>query len=86
MLVENHPLALDFPEFKDAIHSLKMDNAHFVKLSDEYHETDKAIGRAENGIDNLGDAVLEDMKKVRMQLKDQLFDMLKTQAEAAPEA
>ncbi len=76
MQVEHHPLALEFPEFKDTIHTLKLANAHFAKLFDEYTDTDKAINRAENGVDHLGDSALETLKKVRVQLKDQLFQLL----------
>jgi len=82
MQVEHHPLAIDFPEFKDNIHQLKLSNAHFSKLFEEYSETDKAINRAENGVEHLADAALEDLKKVRISLKDQLFHILQTTAKA----
>lgn len=80
MQVEHHPLSVEFPEFKDAIHALKLSNAHFAKLFNEYDDTDKAVNRAENGIDNLGDAALESLKKVRVTLKDQLFQLLQAAA------
>jgi hypothetical protein len=80
MQVEHHPLSVEFPEFKDAIHALKLSNAHFAKLFNEYDDTDKAVNRAENGIDNLGDAELESLKKVRVTLKDQLFQLLQAAA------
>lgn len=80
MQVEHHPLSVEFPEFKDAIHALKLSNAHFAKLFNEYDDTDKAVNRAENGVDNLGDAALESLKKVRVTLKDQLFLLLQAAA------
>lgn len=80
MQVEHHPLVLEFPEFKEAIHSLKLANAHFAKLFEEYTNTDKAINRAENGVEHLADAALETLKKVRMNLKDQLFQLLQAHA------
>jgi uncharacterized protein YdcH (DUF465 family) len=80
MQVEHHPLALEFPEFKETIHTLKLANAHFAKLFDEYTDTDKAINRAENGVEHLADAALETLKKVRMHLKDQLFHLLQNYA------
>lgn len=80
MQVEHHPLALEFPEFKETIHALKLANAHFAKLFDEYTDTDKAINRAENGVEHLADAALETLKKVRISLKDQLFQLLQTHA------
>ncbi|MFA9275314.1 MAG: YdcH family protein [Candidatus Aquirickettsiella gammari] len=78
MQVEHHPLALEFPEFKETIHTLKLANAHFAKLFDEYTDTDKAINRAENGVEHLADSALETLKKVRINLKDQLFQLLQT--------
>lgn len=78
MQVEHHPLAAEFPEFKEKIHALKMTNAHFAKLFDEYHDTDKAVLRAENGVEHLADSAVENLKKIRINLKDQLFQILQT--------
>jgi len=78
MQVDHHPLSTEFPQFKEAIHELKLGNAHFAKLFDEYDETDKAVNRAENGKEHLGDSALEDLKKLRISLKDQLFHMLQS--------
>ncbi|PXX35355.1 YdcH family protein [Undibacterium pigrum] len=82
MQVDHHPLSTEFPEFKQAIHELKADNAHFAKLFAEYDETDKAINRAENGAEHLGDVALEGLKKLRLSLKDQLFHILQSSAVA----
>ncbi|WP_025916197.1 YdcH family protein [Herminiimonas sp. CN] len=82
MQVEHHPLSIEFPEFKDAIHALKLSNAHFAKLFNEYDDADKAVNRAENGVDSLGDAALENLKKVRVTLKDQLYQLLQATAAA----
>lgn len=76
MQAEHHPLAIDFPEYKDQIHQLKLSNAHFAKLFGDYEEADKAVIRAENGVEHLSDTALEDLKKVRISLKDQLFHLL----------
>jgi hypothetical protein len=77
MQVENHvSLANEFPEYKDKIHTLKMDNAHFAKLFDEYNAADSEILRIESGAEHAGDFDLEGIKKQRLQLKDQLYSML----------
>lgn len=76
MQVEHHSLSSEFPEFNNQIHELKQSDAHFSKLFAEYDDADKAINRAENGVDNLSDAALETLKKVRVSLKDQLFLLL----------
>jgi uncharacterized protein YdcH (DUF465 family) len=77
MHVENHPsLANEFPEFKEKIHTLKMENAHFAKLFEEYNIADTEILRIENGAEHAGDFDLETIKKQRLHLKDQLYSML----------
>lgn len=72
----HHPLVDEFPEHKDTIHRLKVDNPHFRRLAFEYEGVDKAIVRAEQGIESPGDNYLETLKKERLQLKDLLFGML----------
>lgn len=36
MPIENHALALELPEYKDQIHTLKVNNAHVESLHDHY--------------------------------------------------
>lgn len=74
---EHHPLVEEFPEFRDRIHHMKMENAHFKKLFDEYHEVDKELYRMEENIEPASDVAMEDLKKHRLALKDQLYAMLK---------
>lgn len=76
MLNEKHDLSHEFPQHRDAIRDLKMNNRHFAKLFDEYHEVEHEIHRIETGIDNTADEYLEDRKKTRLLLKDQLFQMI----------
>jgi len=77
MQVENHvSLANEFPEFKEKIHALKMENAHFAKLFDEYNAVDGEILRIESGAEHAGDLDLEGIKKQRLHFKDQLYSML----------
>jgi len=76
MLIEKHDLVNEFPEFRNAIHKLKISNRHFQKLFDEYHELDHEVHRIEVGVENTADDYLETQKKRRLQLKDELFKML----------
>lgn len=76
MSVEKHDLHHEFPEHADAIRDLKMNNAHFSKLFDEYHDLDHEIHRIENGSENTSDDYLEEQKKKRLALKDDLFAMI----------
>lgn len=80
MFNEPHDLAHEFPEYKDKMHELKMRDAHFARLFDEYHEINKQVLRIEQEIDKVSDAIAEKFKKQRLTLKDQLFAMLKKAA------
>lgn len=73
-----HDLNSVFPEAIEALHSLKQDNAHFRSLSDQYHDLTREIVRIEEGIDAAGDARLEDMKKRRLGLLDEISGMIAT--------
>ena len=78
MLGEKHDLIHELPEYKDQIRTLKMNNKHFEKLFDKYHDLDHQIRRIEEGIETPEDSYSEGLKKERLQLKDELFGMIKT--------
>jgi len=71
-----HELAEEFPEFAGKMHALKDENAHFARLFDEYHEVNRAIHRAETDIEPADDFHIEDMRKKRLALKDEIYAML----------
>ena len=77
MLNEKHDLHHEFPEFKEEIHHLKMNDSRFARLFKEYHELDHEVIRIEQGVENTTDEYLEQQKKQRLHLKDALFTMLK---------
>ncbi|MDX1711489.1 MAG: YdcH family protein [Rhodovibrionaceae bacterium] len=72
-----HELAADFPEHRDKIHDLKESDAHFARLADEYHRVNRAIHRAETGVEPVSDEAERDMRKRRMSLKDEIAARLK---------
>ncbi len=71
-----HELAEEFPDATDKLHDLKMSNAHFAKLADEYHEVNREIHRIETGIEGTSDTRETDLRKQRMRLKDEISAML----------
>jgi len=77
MLTEKHDLVHELPEHRDTIHNLKMTDNHFARLFDEYHEVDHEVHRIETGVENTSDDYLEERKKRRLQLKDELYRMIK---------
>ncbi len=78
MFGEHHDLVHEFPQFKDKIHDLKTKNAHFAQLFDQYNDIDHEIRRIEQDIETPSDAYTEELKKKRVLLKDELFQMLKS--------
>ena len=71
-----HDLAAAFPQAAARLHALKLGDAHFRKLSDAYYELDKAIHRAETGIEPTSDLHLEDLKKRRLTVLDAVAEMV----------
>ncbi|MEW6444753.1 MAG: YdcH family protein [Pseudomonadota bacterium] len=76
MTVDHHDLAHEFPEHKERIHQLKMDDAHFAKLFDAYHDINNEIEVLENNEVPTSDERFEALKKQRLALKDELYGML----------
>ncbi|HTQ99197.1 MAG TPA: YdcH family protein [Candidatus Acidoferrum sp.] len=74
--VPKHDLIHEFPDLKDKIHRLKTSDAHFARLFDAYHKIDHEVHRIETGAENTADAYLENRKKERLHLKDQLYKIL----------
>ena len=71
-----HELHAEFPEHSDKIHALKVANAHFAKLFDAYHEINREIHRIETDVTPASDETLEELKKQRLHLLDEISGML----------
>lgn len=71
-----HELAEEFPDQTDKLHDLKMNNAHFAKLADEYHQLNREIHRIETGVEPTSDTYSTDLRKKRMLLKDEISAMI----------
>lgn len=76
MFGQHHRLAEDFPEYKQRIHELKISNKHFAELFEQYNQLDNEIYRITEEIETPSDQYTESLKKKRLSLKDQLYDML----------
>lgn len=75
--VDNHSLAQDHPEFREAIHEMKMNNAHFARILESYETLDKQIVRIEQGLEHIPDLELDALKLKRVQIKDDLISQLR---------
>lgn len=76
MSVEHHDLHHEFPELNDRIHEMKVNNAHFRRLFDEYHELTSAIENMEDEKTPVSTRTEEEAKMRRVHLKDELYRML----------
>lgn len=76
MSVEHHDLVHEFPEYKERIRELKMGNAHFAKLFDEYHSLTREVELMEEEVHPTSTMTEENFKLKRVHLKDQLYLML----------
>lgn len=66
-----------FPEYRDQISVLKTTDAHFARLFDEHNELDQRIKNLEAGIDLGSNVEIEQLKKKKLHLKDQLYAILR---------
>jgi len=71
-----HELHEEFPDQTDQLHQLKVSNAHFAKLADEYHSVNREIHRIESEVEPASDEALENLKKQRLHLKDEIAALL----------
>jgi uncharacterized protein YdcH (DUF465 family) len=63
-------------EYRDEIHDLKQENAHFARIFEEHNDLDNKIEHAENGDTPMGDVELENLKKEKLLLKDEAYKMI----------
>lgn len=66
-----------FPEYRDLITQLKTSDAHFTRLFDEHNAVDQQILNMESRIEPATSDEIEVLKKEKLQLKDQLYVILK---------
>jgi len=76
MNVDHHDLQHEFPEYAEAIHALKAGNQPFARLLDEYNALTAQVEALEENDSPVADTALEDMKKLRLKLKDGLYALL----------
>jgi len=73
---DHHCLSHEFPELKAEIHRLKLDDAHFRRLHEEYTDLSKQIENIEDEVTPATTVVEEGLKKQRVHLKDTLYQIL----------
>jgi uncharacterized protein YdcH (DUF465 family) len=76
MQLEKHTLLNEFPNHHHTIRHLKMHDAHFIKLFDEYHQIQSEVHQIEENNSPVEDDYLESLKKRRIFVKDALFTLI----------
>jgi uncharacterized protein YdcH (DUF465 family) len=66
-----------FPEYRDLITSLKNNDHHFTRLFDQHNALDQKIKNMEAGIEMATNVEIETLKREKLQLKDELYTILK---------
>ena len=66
-----------FPEYRDLISRLKNEDARFSRLFEEHNELDLKIIRLEQSPVTSGLDEIEELKKQKLHLKDQLYVILR---------
>lgn len=77
MQVEHHDLHHEFPEYLESIQALKTANEQFGNLYEEYEGLTREVERLEEDDLPVDDFTIENMKKHRVRLKDQMYKMLR---------
>ncbi|MEZ5887690.1 MAG: DUF465 domain-containing protein [Paracoccaceae bacterium] len=67
-----HELAEEFPQEVEKIHRLRISDAHFARLADEYHEVNRQVHRAETNVAPMEALAETELRKRRGHLKDEI--------------
>ncbi len=69
-----------FPEYRDLITQLKTADRHFLNLFDKHNDLDQKIKNMESGIEPATSIAIETLKKEKLALKDELYQILRKAA------
>ena len=65
-----------FPEYRDLISHLKNSDLHFKNLFEKHNQLDQQIQNLEANIGHATHEQIEQLKKQKLQLKDELYLLL----------
>jgi uncharacterized protein len=70
-----------FPEYRDLISKLKNSDLRFQKLFTQHNELDQKIKNIESGIVVDTSKTIDTLKKEKLKLKGEIYDILKKASE-----
>jgi uncharacterized protein YdcH (DUF465 family) len=71
-----HAIHEEFPNDGERIHALKVSNAHFARLLEEYDQVNDQVFGAESRHTPMSDEAEAGLRRQRASLKDQIAHML----------
>ncbi|HTR08754.1 MAG TPA: YdcH family protein [Paraburkholderia sp.] len=71
-----------FPEYRDLISRLKIEDDHFARIFHRHNDLDQQIKNMEAGVVPSHGMQIEQLKKEKLQLKDSLYVILRKAANA----
>ncbi|MDO5646681.1 YdcH family protein [Paracoccus sp. (in: a-proteobacteria)] len=71
-----HAIHEEFPNDADRIHNLKISNAHFARLLQEYDEVNDQVHNAEALIHPISEDAEKQLRRQRAHLKDEIAHMM----------
>lgn len=71
-----------FPEYRDQITQLKTTDAHFVRIFDQHNALDQQIKRMEAHSEPSTPIQIEQLKKEKLRLKDEVYTVLRKTTQA----
>jgi uncharacterized protein YdcH (DUF465 family) len=75
-MIESHDLYHEFPEYQETIRKLTLANDDFVRMMRDYDDVDHKIQRIDQRVEAASELYEEELKKLRVSLKDKLYKML----------
>lgn len=72
-----HTLHEEFPAEVEKISALKVANAHFARLLEEYDSVNDQVHRAEARVDAVAEGHEAELRRKRSHLKDEIARMLR---------
>ena len=76
MQVDHHDLYTEFPDLRAAIDTMKVESGFFAGLFARYNRLTGKVEDLEAHDMPVADFTLEDMKKARVKLKDEIYQLL----------
>ncbi len=77
MLGETHDILHEFPDLEETIRNLRQSDATFASLMEKHDSLDNEIRNLEELNQPIDDLKMEELKKTRALLKDQIYQYLR---------